>query len=224
MKSNVLKGLLCKDILMLKSYRKSLFMFLLIFVLVSIVQKSFFAILPIMMVLGFGMTALATFSYDEQAKSDKFMLTLPLTKKDMVLSKYILTILFTLFGAVIGIVLTIILNLVMTQSMGNIGEIISIAIGTWFGIALVEGTQIPAIYKWGAERGRMQIFIIFAVVALAIGGIAFLLQAAHINLAAINLAIEKWVILGEILMLALTFILYYVSYRISCHIYLKKEL
>ena len=86
---NNIKGLLVKDILQLKSYKKTLIFFIIIFILTSISNDGRIgSALIIMLTLGFGMFSIASFSYDETNKADKFILTLPLTKKEVVLSKY----------------------------------------------------------------------------------------------------------------------------------------
>ena len=88
---NVIKGLITKDILQLKTYKKTLIIFIVIFTLTSISGEGGIGnMLAIMLTLGFGMFSMASFNYDELNKADRYILTLPLTKKEVVLSKYIL--------------------------------------------------------------------------------------------------------------------------------------
>lgn len=223
MKNNSFKGLLCKDMLMLKSYRKTLLIFLLVFFATSMLQKSFGSFLPVMMILGLGMGALATFSYDEIAKSDKFLLTLPITKKDIVLSKYILVILFTFAGAIVGILLSLFVTPLIFKEAISLSELVGSVIGAWFAISLLESIQIPSIYKWGAEKGRMQIFIIFAGVAIVLGGIFFVLQKMGIDFSLLTQILKDYSSYMVVGLLLLSFILYYISYRVSYRIFLKKE-
>ena len=59
------------------------------------------------------MISLATFSYDEMAKSNKYILTLPTNRKEIVKEKFILAIGSTILGGILGLTLTIIVTNVM---------------------------------------------------------------------------------------------------------------
>lgn len=110
-----IKGLMIKDLLQLKSYKRTLIVFVIVFIASSITQEHTRNVLTVMMTLGIGMFSIATFSYDEMAKADKYILTLPVTKKDIVLAKYILVISSTIMGAIVGVVVSIILSTVMRR-------------------------------------------------------------------------------------------------------------
>lgn len=112
---NQIKGLMIKDLLQLKSYKRTLIVFVIVFIASSMTQEHTRNVLTVMMTLGIGMFSIATFSYDEMAKADKYILTLPVTKKDIVLAKYILVIASTVIGAIIGVVASMILSTVMRR-------------------------------------------------------------------------------------------------------------
>ena len=180
---NVIKGLLTKDLLQLRSYRKTLIIFIIIFIFTGISQettKGIGVMVSVMLTFGFGMFSMATFNYDEQSKADRYVLTLPLTKKEVVLSKYV------------------------------------------FVIGLIESIQIPCVYKWGAEKGRIQMFIVAAIILLLIGGIFFVGQKSNINLP-VNDVLNNIINFLQIILILATIIIYYISYRISCRIYKNKE-
>ena len=102
-------------------------------------------------------------------------------------------------------------NLLLTTTIGGI-----------FGISLVSSIQIPSIYKWGAERGRIQMFIlVFGLIAIIVG-IGYLLVKANINIDynMFNNFLDKF---GLVVLIILSFIMLYVSYKIAYKIYLKKE-
>ena len=213
---NIIKGLMTKDLLQLRSYRKSLIIFIIIYFLVAISQSSINGIstmLVIMLTLGLGM-------YDEVSKTDKYILTLPLTRKEVVLSKYIFCICSTLIGCIIGMVLSFIITFIFTKSIPNIFEIISIGIGAIFGISIIETIQIPCIYKWGAEKGRLNMFILVIIVSSILGGISYI-NFDIIQVSNLLSLIEK--ILPIILLIAIFFI-NFISYKVSYKIYSKKEL
>lgn len=221
---NVIKGLITKDILQLKSYKKTLTIFIIIFTLTSISGEDGVGnMLTIMFTLGFGMFSMASFNYDEFNKADRYILTLPLTKKEVVLAKYILVICSTVIGSILGIILSCIITFAMSKQMPNIEEIISIGLGGILGIGLVEGIQIPCVYKWGAEKGRIQMVIVTAIVALLASGIIFISEKVNIQLSANNILNILNTFLPLIL-IGLTIIIYYISYNVAYKIYAKKEI
>ena len=122
-----IKGLIIKDLLQLKSYKRTLIMFIVIFIGLSITQEHTRNVLTVMMTLGLGMFSIATFSYDEMAKADKYILTLPLTKKEVVLAKYVLIITSTVIGAILGIIASIVLSLVMRSRRNEFKRISGIS-------------------------------------------------------------------------------------------------
>ena len=221
---NVIKGLITKDILQLKSYKKTLIIFIMVFALTSIsAQDGVENMLVIMLTLGLGMFSMASFNYDEFNKADRYILTLPLTKKEVVLSKYILVIGSTVMGSIIGIMLSYIVTFAMNKQVPNIEEIISVGLGSVLGIGLIEAIQIPCVYKWGAEKGRIQMVIVTALVALLAGGIIFIGEKANIQLPTNNILNIVNTFL-PLIFLGLTIIIYYMSYKVAYKIYDKKEI
>lgn len=219
---NIIKGLITKDLLQLKSYKKTLIIFIIIFMLTSIEQettKGIGSMLVMMLTLGLGMFSIATFNYDEQAKADRYILTFPLTRKEVVLSKYVLVIGSTIIGAIIGTILSFIIIFGINKKVPNIQELILVAIGAILGLGIVEGIQIPCIYKWGAEKGRIQMFILIVLIALLGGGIIFFIEKINMN-NIVNLITNFLPIILTILII----IEYYVSYKVAYKIYNKKEI
>lgn len=218
---NIIKGLIVKDLLQLKSYKKSLIVFIIIYFFVAMSQSSTNGVstmLIIMLTLGFGMFSIATFNYDESSKADKYILTLPLTRKEIVLSKYIFCICSTFFGCIIGTVLSVIVTFLFNHSLVYVWDILSISMGSLIGIGVVQSIQIPCIYKWGAEKGRLFMVILTALCASVLGGISFII----FDIDAIEVNNLKEII--PIILLISTILIYFISYRISLKIYDKKEI
>lgn len=221
---NVIKGLITKDILQLKTYKRTLIIFIVIFTLTSISGKGGIGnMLAIMLTLGFGMFSMASFNYDELNKADRYILTLPLTKKQVVLAKYILVICSTVIGSIIGITLGVILTFAINKQVPNIEELISVGLGSVLGIGLIEAIQIPCVYKWGAEKGRIQMVIVTALVALLAGGIIFIGEKADIQLPE-NYILNILNTFLPLIFIGLTIIIYYISYKVAYKIYDKKEI
>lgn len=223
---NIIKGLITKDLLQLKSYRKTLILFIIIFISISISQettKGIEGMLVIMLTLGLGMFAVATFNYDESAKADKYILTLPLTRKEIVLSKYVLVICSTTIGSIIGMIASGITTFAISKQIPDIAELISFGLGAILGIGIVESIQIPCIYKYGAEKGRLQIFIIAGIGSLLVGGLFLVGEKLNLNLP-MNSILNFFNNFGALILLLAIVIIYYISFRISNRIYSKKEI
>lgn len=87
---------------------------------------------------------------------------------------------------------------------------------------MVEAIQVPFIYKYGAEKGRIQIFIAIAIMAFLIGGIVWIDEKFSVNLFTNPILTILSDFLPIFLIIA-TIILYFVSYKIAYKIYVKKE-
>ena len=221
----IISGLITKDLLQLKSYRKTLIIFILIFVLTGIAQettKGVGVMIAVMLTLGFGMFGMATFNYDEQSKTDRYILTFPLTKKEILIAKYVLIISSTIIGAIVGIIASFLIVFIIDKQIPSLYDYINVALGGIFGVGLIEAIQIPCVYKWGAEKGRIQMFIVAAIIILLIGGIFWVGESANINLPISDILSTIINFIPAILILA-TLIIYYISYRVSYRIYKNKE-
>lgn len=223
---NRIKGLIVKDLLQLKSYRKTLVTFIAVFIAVSFLdtnKESIETTIILMMTLGLGMFSIATFNYDEMAKADRYILTLPVNRKDIVLSKYILVVISTFVGAILGIILSVGMTYAIYQEIPEMMYLMSLAMGGIFGLGVVNAIQIPCIFKYGAEKGRIQRFIALAVICLMFYGIFYLFQRFNIHIE-IQSTIDMVKNYSVIILIPTVLILYYVSYKISYMIYRKKEL
>ena len=223
----MIKGLLKKDLYNLASYKASLIIIVL-FCGIAIVGTEAINWGSIIICTIVGMIALSTFSYDEIAKSNKYILTLPTNRKEIVKEKFILAIGATILGGILGLLLTIIVANVMKyirpENMININyeSLITTTIGGMFGISLIQAIQIPSIFKWGAEKGRIQMFILLFIIIVITAGAVFLIMKSNLN---INMEMLENFInqFGLVLLVALMIVMYGISYVISYRIYKNKE-
>ena len=216
-------GLIKKDVLNLGSYKISIFMMLVCVLIIGSIGQNTCTYIPIIMATMAGMIGLSTFSYDEISKSENYILSLPISKKELVIEKYIFSIIIAILGGLIGFLITPI----FTNILNNIRPDITLNVDYKvlfittlcgiFGISLIISIQIPSIYKWGAEKGRIQMFVIIMV-----AGIVYLLlkTGLNINLVNINNFFNKF---GIVILLTSLIIMYYISYKISYKIFLKSR-
>ena len=134
----------------------------------------------------------------------------------------------TTLGGIIGVIITKlvanIMNYIKPEDMINIdykGLLIS-TVGGMFGIALIQSIQIPSIYKWGAEKGRIQMFVLVFGMVVIISGIAFLFMKTNvvINTGIIENLLNNY---GIPLLVGVIILMYFISYKISCKLFYKKD-
>lgn len=223
----MIKGLLKKDLYNLASYKTTL-MIITLFCGIAIIGTDAIYWGSIVIGIIVGMISLSTFSYDEMAKSNRYILTLPVTRKEIVLEKYILAIGATILGSLLGFVLTLLIgnmmNYVRPDNMIdiNIDTLLSTSIGGLFGVSVIQAIQIPSIFKWGAEKGRIQMFIVLFVVALIGAGVGFLIKESglSVDIEKLENTLKSF---GWIILVILSFIIYFISYKVSYKIYKNKE-
>ena len=213
-----MKGLIVKDLLILKNQMKNLLIILMFFIIFSIINKdlSFITfIIPFYIV----MLIISTFSYDEFNHWNTFCNTLPFTRNEIVRAKYILVIVGILLSLAIGLLLAC--GMTLIDSSFVLDQSLPLVIGTSFGISLTLELLIPFLYKYGVQKGKMAIFAIvigFSLIMTLIG------KTFKFNLNGFVTFIDGlsvYIIVG--LLLIITICMIYISYKISCKIYFNKE-
>ena len=223
----MIKGLLKKDLYNLASYKTTLIIIIL-FCGIAVVGTEAINWGAIVICTIVGMMSLSTFNYDEISKANKYILSLPTTRKEIVKEKFILAIGATILGGILGFLLTAVvanvMNYVRPENTIPIDyeSLITTTIGGMWGISLMQSIQIPSIFKWGAEKGRIQMFVLLFILIAIGAGAGFLIMKSNlsIDMEMLNNFINKF---GLIVLIALMVIMYFISYKISYKIYKNKE-
>ena len=219
---NVIKGLIIKDFFNLKSYIKILICIDIIYLVSSFLNDDLVTFVPVVFPLCFGMIGMGSFSYDSIAKSDQYILTFPTTKKDMVKARYLYILFLTIIGTIFGFMLCAIIQGIKEQTLANIGDILSISIGAFCGMTMLQIFEIPIMYKFGAEKGRIIQMISIILLMLAISGITtFTMKTLSIPLESFLNMLQKY---GLAIITIIMLLIYMISYKISLNIYNKKEI
>lgn len=105
----MLKSLIVKDILNLKRNIIVLFFITILysFLFIPTSGPETFTALSITM---FSAASIISFSFDEESQWNTFALSTPISRKDLIVSKFALLLLFSLFGLVSGIVLSLVFS------------------------------------------------------------------------------------------------------------------
>jgi hypothetical protein len=210
-----MKGLILKDLLLIKGNVKTFVIIVIGFLVMTLSNSSSISfIIPFFVV----MMCISTFSYDEYNKWNSYAITLPGGRDIIVRSKYITTLILIITSSLISFVLALIMGNIKDNI--NYDSLFSTLIGGLFGISLVMSIMYPLIYKFGNEKGRLFLFIAVFITTVIGGIIATTISGLGIKPPNIIIYINKY---GMYLAPGLSIIMLYISYLISLKIYKKKD-
>lgn len=156
-----MRGLLLKDFLVIT---KQLKLFLIIIPVMAIIGEGSMATLAILMGSVLPMTAIA---YDERSKWNEIAVMMPYSKKDIVISKYLLGYLCMLGAEVLVIAAQIVMALIR---QGNVFESVNMLLLSMASGLIFIAINTPVLFQFGSEKGRF-VFIIAIAVAAGLGPI-----------------------------------------------------
>lgn len=155
-------------------------------------------------------------SFDEKSGWAKYAMVLPVSKRDYVLAKYMINLIFALVGCLTGIVVTLVANWIqgkkMEVSLWGI-SILGICIGVFLGSVL-----IPLLLQFGTEKARIIMVGMIAIPILIGLVLEDIMEKMNITISAE--VVEK--IIYAIPVAILPFVV--LAFFISVHIFEKKEL
>lgn len=163
-----MKGLLLKDIFSLK---KQMVQFLLfpIFYLILALSSSGMGYIMGMMTLLLPMYVFSSFYYDDMVKWTQYAGALPLGRKQIVLSKYLLGILLTLVGAVISLISGVVLCAIISEISFGL-YVLSVLAFMMVGL-LYNSFLLPLIFRFGSEKGRLLSILVMAIIGAIVGAL-----------------------------------------------------
>lgn len=209
-----MRGLIKKDLLMIKGNVNTLFIMLIVYgVLAYLGQMDLSFILPFMSV----MIMISTFNYDDFNKWDAYACSLPNGRKNSVRAKYIATLLLIVITTIIVTILMLAISYVQTKTM-NLENVFSTIMGTVLATTILQSFMYPAIYKYGAEKARVGIFVVVFGVAI----IASILYKCF----DFKPLFQKLSFLNDYIIFLIPLIIViaiYISYKVSEAIYREKE-
>lgn len=219
-----MKGLLYKDLtLLLRSYKSNLL--LLVFLYGAIVLFTGETYMAYALTVLCSMYTASTISFDEQSHWDAYACTLPVAPVQIVGSKYLLNVLFTVAGAAASAVMIALLSLTRAVPVDPAECAAGITACACVSL-LMSALLMPVSYRWGGARARSYMAVlIFAVIFAGILVGQFMSEAEKAALADSLAGLSSnsvWVFI--VVVLAVTLVLYAVSYSLCVGIYQKKEM
>lgn len=214
-----MKSLILKDMYNIGHNAKSMFFMLLVFAFVMIPFSSVEGYLFTSTILCSMMTV-TTFAFDDHSSWPRYAMVTPISKKDLVRSKFIVLLIFSAIGAVCGLIIGVIGGLLTKKLVVNTESFLSLLFLAFVALAVTEilgSMSVPLVFKFGAEKGRMLLLISFLVPVVIAVGIFQLLKVMGIILT------DQTVFILLCLSPVVALIWNYLMYKISCGIFFKKE-
>lgn len=206
-----MKGLLRKDLYMIWSYGRTLLVISAIFLFSSVFMPSeenfFFVAYPVLMG---GILPVTLLSYDERFGWNRYCDALPLTRKQVVDERYLMTLLS--FLALFAVTLAV--QAVVLLPKGRREDLVQLAgLLPCFGLA-APAILLPVSLRYGVEKGRLVYFFIIGLVVAA--GLVFSSDLLQVSGTIGNGGVAA-VLLGALLVFG-------ASWLLSIRIYAKREL
>ena len=179
-----MKSLILKDLYNIGHNLKSMLFILIVFAFAVIPFSGISSYIFICAILC-SMMIVTTFTFDDSSHWLRYALILPITKKDIVLAKFVTLFIFSslgsLFGLILGLVGGIIINDVGFNSY-DILELLFIALVALVIAMIFGGMSIPLVLKFGAEKGRLLLMVYFLFPSGLFWGIYQLLMLLGVKL------------------------------------------
>lgn len=164
-----MKTLLVKDYRILMTQKKSFFILLLVGVIMVISTFEIDFLTGYMMMMAM-ILSLGTVNYDELDNGMAFIMTLPANRKTYAIEKYVFTLINIVACATIMLMIYFITKGFVNWQFGA-GDMVSVTVGWICGIMIVSSIMIPLYLKFGAEKRRVVMMLLWGIVAvIAIGG------------------------------------------------------
>lgn len=216
-----MKGLILKDIINLKKNFRIFGLLSVLYIVLAITSKDtgFFSSVITML---FAILTLSLFSYDDLAKWDIYALTMPVSREDMVSSKYIMLILLTLFGTVFSSIVTMGINIALKSD--SLFTSVSNAFVGAFVVIILYSFVFPFIIKLGVDKARIIFFVSIIIPFVVVSSIsAFMKEETSEIPGGLIAAMDFLSHYSGIVLPIIALAVLYLSYRISVVIYRKKD-
>ena len=203
-----MKGLIIKDLLNLKKSLNSVFALIIFYAFIGYTSGAPRMLIGMISVL-LTMMTVTTIAYDDLAKWDKYALAMPVSRRELVLSKYVLSFVLALTGVGVSTLIAyIIMNVKNSELLLTSYSVFSISL-------LFSSIVLPLIFKFGVEKSRL---MMMAAIGIPIA-ITYVLYRIGIDLP------DTTVIMDILKFLPLiTIAVLFISFNVSYSIYKRKDI
>jgi hypothetical protein len=169
---------------------------------------------------------LSCFALDEQARWEKYAITLPLGRRGVLQAKYVIALLLTVGMGLLIALMNLAIFAFFPSRIDNLPASLLTVVGMMAGCMLMQSLLIPPCMKYGVQKARVILIIIFATTAAVMVPLSmsvFFPMWARVAISGLRQAMLGQIAAVVLAALAAAVLLMFVSYRISLRIYEKKE-
>lgn len=162
-----MRGLLEKDFRLTLTRKQTLLIFFVMAIIMSMSMDGSFLIGYLTMLAS--IVALGTISYDEFENGFPFLMTLPFDRKTYVREKYVFCFLMAAAAWCVGAVMYCVTSMIrhnVANPVSELSMLITILPVMYVSVSIL----IPLQLKYGQEKSRTVLFIIFGIIAVIIFG------------------------------------------------------
>lgn len=158
-----MKGLIIKDLYMIKNYCKSYLLFLVIFLIMPLVSREQIFLSAYLFLLP-SMTIISLLSYDEKNNWETYFEQLPVTPKNYVSTKYLL-------GTILLLIILVIysLGLYFRYDISFFESIKSMSLVACLSFAIT----LPFYFRYGSHIGRIAYYVSLGIVVVIAMNVQF---------------------------------------------------
>lgn len=217
-------GLLRKDqTLLWTTYNKNFLVVLLCYTAMIFASDSLIFVMYALIFLG-GLYVSSTLTLDEQSQWDTYARTLPVTAAQIVGSKYLLSVAWTLICFLLSQSLCSLSGLARGNLADQWHNYLAGNLAATALVFLYNALTLPLSYKFGAAKARsvtvMATGVLVGVSVLGIGHLLRTSDAEQINLIPVDSALGVFLVL--LAFLAVSLVLFFISWLVSTVIYRNK--
>lgn len=222
-----MKALLMKDLRTLKNERRLWVSIIGVSVLFGVLFQNWYFMMGYIM-FGLSMIARTMYQYDVADQGIVYLMTLPITRKEYVKEKYLLSFMSICIGGILSMILTKIGMLFTPDQADSNQEIFSAFLGILAVALVLQAIIFPVELKYDVSKSR--IIILLLVMGIIILFTAFDMLIGAILVAFITIFVDAFGgifiqhFLGTVLLSAVVVgMIYFSSYRKSVKIMGQKE-
>lgn len=216
-----MKGLILKDLYNIGHNAKYM-MFVMIMIAIMNISTSDIGGFSLISAILCSIMIINTFAFDDNCKWTGYALAMPVSRKELVRSKFIVLVVFCIIGCVLGLVIDLVGGLIMKRFNSDICQLFFFALGA-FGISLILGSiLIPLALKFGAEKARILMAAVVIVPTMMISGIIIIGLFTNPGMGLMELT-EQNILILMCGLVVFAFLWCYVMYLISCNIINRQE-
>ncbi|TCZ75409.1 ABC-2 transporter permease [Paenibacillus albiflavus] len=157
----MMRGFILKDLYNMTSNFKQLLVVILSLLVMMGTFENMSAFSGMFIILLLGTLVVSSFSFDDMAKWDRYAIALPVTRKQIVLSKYVVA----LIGLLTGTIVYFIANIISLVIHGNL-ELGEMFLGSGIIVCVVVvmlSVMLPLVFKFGAEKSRIIMMLVMVI-------------------------------------------------------------